>query len=65
MFKKTHYYYVTYSYQNNFQFGTGSLRIRMNKKIKTIDDVNEIRDHIRNKYDLGTVVVLNWKILKR
>ena len=63
-----HYYYVVYSYGSSLGSwsGFGSCQIAYGKKIESIDDVNELRKYISDKWCEGhTVLILNWKPIKK
>jgi hypothetical protein len=63
LFRK-YFYHIVFHVKNNNGAGIGRITLMTNKKIKTSDDVEEIRKHIENNYNIESVVILNWIRLK-
>ncbi|MBQ7673533.1 MAG: hypothetical protein IJT36_03290 [Alphaproteobacteria bacterium] len=54
-------YYVVFSYkQSDSVFGRGAMKVKMNKPIRTIQDIYDVADSIKDEgYD--NVIIENWK----
>lgn len=65
-FRKNEYkYFVSYSHVNDSGFGFGSGEIITNFKIKSFNDIREIRNHIidiiKKEYPNPDPVILFWR----
>jgi FtsZ-interacting cell division protein YlmF len=67
VFGRKYKYFVSYGYQqypNNKDIGNGMIEIITIKPIKTYEDISDIAEHIREKHDWRSVVILNYKKIK-
>lgn len=62
--RKDYVYHVAYQWSNDRLSGFGSITIYRNKKIKTNDDVKNIKEYIEKENPVGNVVIINWIRLK-
>lgn len=61
-------YFISYSHMNENGEGFGCCTLLRKKKIKSIEDINEIKNSIENQvkdkpYPIKNVVILNFKRL--
>ena len=54
-------YFVSYSYPNGF----GMTKASCSRKIKSYNDILELRDTISNSIGLDDIVILNYQLLRK
>lgn len=57
-------YHVVFDFKNRFGGGRGCTTIYRKTKIKTVEDVRELKSYIEKDKSMGNVVIENWIRLK-
>ena len=60
-------YMVAYNYavEDIYNYGVGSCLVQRDKKIKSIEDILELKEEIENQYNINNVAISNFILLGR
>lgn len=64
LFKPVYVYHVYFGYQNEKTSGEVGLSLRRKIPIKTIDDLDNVREYISESNGFKNIVIKNWIRLK-
>jgi len=54
-------YFISYNFTKGKESGSGCCDIHLKNKIRNMDDLLAVSDHIKNEYDYDGVVIMYWK----
>lgn len=64
MFKRKYFYYVSYNYTDKEGQGLGSVIYETEKKLNTVNEIDEVAKYLIKKLEFESIVILNWIRIK-
>ena len=61
---KQYHYFVSYQYKKSKDYGFGQVNLLLKETITRPEQVEEIRDHIQERYKFKGVVIINFLLLR-